>query len=77
MYKQVFWQKYINTEADLQKYPYKKVFQKYAAILQENTSSIVKRGYQDNFKFVDFFLRKDFARTKRFTKQKIKHTLNN
>ena len=71
MYKQVFWQKYINTEADLQKYPYKKVFQKYAAILQENTSSIVKRGYQDNFKFVHFFLRKDFARTKHSQNKKL------
>ena len=77
MYKQVFWQKYINTEADLQRYPYKKVFQKYAAILQESTTSIVKWGYWDNFKLVDFFLRKDFARTKTLTKQKIKHTLNN
>ena len=29
-----------------------------------DNSSIVKRGYQDNFKPINFFLRNDFARTK-------------
>ena len=71
MYKQVFWQKYINTEADLQKYPYKKVFQKYAAILQENTSSIVKWGYRDNFKFVDFFYEKISRAQKHWQNKKL------
>ena len=45
-------------------------------------SSIVKWGYQDNFKLVYFFLRKDFARTKHSQaninqQNKIKETLNN